>query len=281
MFWESSNNLNLGHSWDLNPPELSIFLTSVFHVVQRLSLFSGTVRVADYFTLFIRKKEGAGGLHFSWTLETWEKTSVYGQLGQWEAGPGRPDPGSWPGPPAASAGAGSATSGALARRNPTASVRKTASDPWECFLHKRVGRQAGGTILTLTLIEFRCWRKVNSVSLLGEKSFPCRLLGGKVVGTAKRPPSESLLPVLEGPATKRGRGGFLKPRRESKHNYINPATSPVWMEFYWEENQEEQSVQFPGKEFPVILAPLNLLSIHLPESLVLTVSREDKYSSLL
>lgn len=61
-------------------------------------------------------------------------------------------------------------------------------------------------------MEFRCWRKVNSGSLLGEKSFPCRLLGGNVVGTAKRPPSESLLPALEGPATKRGLGGFLKPR---------------------------------------------------------------------
>lgn len=36
-------------------------------------------------------------------------------------------------------------------------------------------------------------------------------MGGKVVGTAKRPPSESLLPVLEEPATKRGLGGFLKP----------------------------------------------------------------------
>lgn len=64
------------------------------------------------------------------------------------------------------------------------------------------------------LMEFRCWRKVNSGSLLGEKSFPCRLLGGNVVGTAKRPPSESLLPALEGPATKRGLGGFLKPEEQ-------------------------------------------------------------------
>lgn len=61
------------------------------------------------------------------------------------------------------------------------------------------------------LMESKCCRKVSSASLLGEKSFPCRLFGGKVVGTAKRPPSESLLPVLEGPATKRGLGGFLKP----------------------------------------------------------------------
>ena len=61
-------------------------------------------------------------------------------------------------------------------------------------------------------MELRCCRNVSSVSLLGKKSFPCRLLGGNVVGTAKRPPSESLLPVLAGLATKRGLGGFLRPR---------------------------------------------------------------------
>lgn len=64
------------------------------------------------------------------------------------------------------------------------------------------------------LIELRCCRNVSSVSLLGKKSFPCRLLGGNVVGTAKRPPSESLLPVLVGLATKRGLGGFLRPEEQ-------------------------------------------------------------------
>lgn len=66
------------------------------------------------------------------------------------------------------------------------------------------------------LMESKCCLKVSSASLLGEKSFPCRLFGGKVVGTAKRPPSASLLPVLEGPATRRGLGGFLKPGRERR-----------------------------------------------------------------
>lgn len=79
--------------------------------------------------------------------------------------------------------------------------------------------------LVLTLMESRCCLKVSSASLLGEKSFPCRLLGGKVVGTAKRPPSESPLPALEEPATKRGLGGFLKPGTEGRtmsDTYIHP-----------------------------------------------------------
>lgn len=74
----------------------------------------------------------------------------------------------------------------------------------------------------LTLMELRCCRNVSSVSLLGKKSFPCRLLGGNVVGTAKRPPSESLLPVLAGLATKRGLGGFLRPRDEEGMTAVLP-----------------------------------------------------------
>lgn len=68
-------------------------------------------------------------------------------------------------------------------------------------------------VISLTLMVSRCCRKVSSASLLGRNSFPWRLLGGRVVGTANSPLSASVLPELEGLATKRGRGRFLKPRR--------------------------------------------------------------------
>jgi hypothetical protein len=134
---------------------------------------------------------------------------------QWERKGTYMDPGKVlsPGPPMASAGAVSSVSWALVRRSPTASVRDIAM---RASFPPAQHLAYGHSDLALTLMESRCCRKVSSASLLGEKSFPCRLLGGKVVGTAKRPPSESLPPVLEGPATKRGLGGFLKPGKEGR-----------------------------------------------------------------
>lgn len=58
---------NLGHSWNSNPPELSVFSPSGFHVVQKSSLFLITARTTV--TTFIHpsyahKKERAVAPHF-------------------------------------------------------------------------------------------------------------------------------------------------------------------------------------------------------------------------
>lgn len=56
---------NLGHSWNSNPPELSVFSPSGFHVVQKSSLFLSTARpTVTTFIYPAHKKERVGALHF-------------------------------------------------------------------------------------------------------------------------------------------------------------------------------------------------------------------------
>lgn len=69
------------------------------------------------------------------------------------------------------------------------------------------------TLICLTLIESSCCLKASSASLLGENILLCRVLfGGKVVGTANTPPSESL-PTVD-PNSERGR---LRPPEERRY----------------------------------------------------------------